>query len=585
MIQLKKHHSVFVLSLLLCSCATAPQQQVTYNDNNVYNPGASVQQSSQKNVEVVSSTQQAMSALEISEILDEERIRNEASEQKQVVDKNAIPLPTNKYVNKWIDYFTGSGRYGMQKFLERSGKYVESMKKVLTNKGLPEDLVYLPVIESGFATKALSNKGAMGYWQFMPSTARQYGLKVNSMVDERRDYIRSTEAAAVYLKKLYTVFGDWYLALAAYNAGENRVKSQLMRAETRNYWELIDKKSLYKETRDYVPKYIAATLIAKSPESFGFKQIKYMPEQNYQKLYVKKPIDLKKLARTMGTSYSKLKKLNPRYKTTRVPIYRGKSVLVRVPRGQLARAQASLLKSQTYIAKNTYKPLTVVTYKVRKGDNLTKIARRFGVTVRSLKKANGLGRRSTLYVGRKLKVHSAKKGRANVARTSQKAKSKYRNLKKTHKVRRGESLSVIAARHGLTVSQLAKRNGLSTRAKLRVGQKLKLNTSSSRSVASGVINHKVRYGENLNLIARKYGTTVKKIKSMNSLRTSRLNVGQKLKVQKGQLRYHVVKKGESLIAIAKKYQVSLGNLLSVNKFKNKSRINIGSTIKIPLAMN
>ena len=211
----------------------------------------------------------------------------------------------------------------MEKYLHRSTRYEKLMKEVLREEGLPEDLIYVPLIESGFSSSAHSHRSAVGYWQFIRDTGRRYGLKINRYVDERSDPLLSTRAAAAYFKSLYSLFGDWYLSLAAYNTGENRVKRAVMQDGTRDFWVLSKNKRLYRETRNYVPKFIAAMLIAKNPKEFGFVDVEYKSPLEYDRVYTTQAISLSKLSKHIGVSLKELKSLNTRYLTNYVPIYRG----------------------------------------------------------------------------------------------------------------------------------------------------------------------------------------------------------------------------------------------------------------------
>ena len=174
------------------------------------------------------------------------------------------------FVKKWEDYFTGRGRRHMDTYLNRLPRYEAMMKQILKSEGVPEELIYIALIESGFNSKAYSRASAVGYWQFIRGTGKHYGLKQNWLVDERRDPIHSTRAAAQYFKALYHAFGSWHLAMSSYNAGEHRVLRAIMGNVTREFWSLHEKKQLPRETRDYVPKFIAAAKIASNPKKYGF---------------------------------------------------------------------------------------------------------------------------------------------------------------------------------------------------------------------------------------------------------------------------------------------------------------------------
>ena len=317
-----------------------------------------------------------------------------------------IPLTSNKRVDRWLDYFTGSGRKHMKVYLERSSRYLPLMKAVLKENNLPENLVYVALIESGFSPKAFSHANAVGYWQFIHGTGKRYGLRIDGFVDERRDPILSTRAAAEYFKDLYSLFGSWPLALSAYNCGEYRVNRAVLRHYTRDFWALSSKKALPRETRNYVPKLIAAIRIAQNPKKYGFYDLDFQPEISYDKLTLKKSISLSKLAQNLGVSKEEMGRLNPMYKGEYVPIYE-QSTQIRVPKGSLAQAVASLDKS--FMAQPKYKYHYHYWYRVRRGDSLYKIARRHKTSVRKLRRANNMKPRSSfLREGQRIKIPSRK---------------------------------------------------------------------------------------------------------------------------------------------------------------------------------
>ena len=185
------------------------------------------------------------------------------------------------------------------------------MKEILKEKNVPEEIVFLPLIESGFSPNAYSPARAAGYWQFIASTAKRYGLEINWWKDERRDPVKSTVAAANYLNDLYEMFGSWNLAMAAYNAGEGKILKALNKAKTDDYWSLLKTNQIKSETKDYVPKFIAASLIANSPQTFGFDNLEYHPRLNYDIVTVKSPVDLDVIADCSETSEEVIKELNP----------------------------------------------------------------------------------------------------------------------------------------------------------------------------------------------------------------------------------------------------------------------------------
>ncbi len=230
-----------------------------------------------------------------------------------------VPVVLNQPVKFYLTHFSRDKKSQFGHYLARSGRYAPKMRQIFKEHGLPPDLVYLALVESGFNPQARSPAEAVGPWQFIEGTARRYGLKVNRFVDERRDPEKSTRAAARYLKDLFRQFGCWYLAAAGYNAGEQRVESTICRAGSRDFWIMAQKSLLPRETCNYVPQFIAAALIAKNPQRFGFDQIPYQRPDRYKCIQVPGGADLRDLADSLGVDYTVLKGLNPEITTGRVP--------------------------------------------------------------------------------------------------------------------------------------------------------------------------------------------------------------------------------------------------------------------------
>ena len=445
-------------------------------------------------------------------------------EKKSQTSYDDIPLDSNKRVDKWLDYFTGSGRKHMKIYLERSSRYLPLMKAVLKENNLPENLVYVALIESGFSPKAFSHANAVGYWQFIHGTGKRYGLRIDGFVDERRDPILSTRAAAAYFKDLYSLFGSWPLALAAYNSGEYRVNRAVLRYYTRDFWRLSAKKALPRETRNYVPKLIAAIRIAQNPKKYGFYNLDFQPAIQYDLVPLKKPVSLLKLSQNLGVSAEDMSRLNPMYKGEYVPIYEANSH-IRVPTGLFGKALAGLEKS--FMAQPKYKYHYHYWYRVRRGDSLYKIARRHKTTVRKLRRANNMRPKSSfLRVGQRIKVPSRKL----VASSGSSAKRKTASLSADfHTVKKGQSLSLIARLYGLKLVNLKKFNNIYGNPVIHPGQKIKL----------------------------------------------------KAKAKKALKKYHLVRKGDTLIEIAKKYNISLPRLMKANSLNLKSILLTGTRLIIP----
>lgn len=415
-------------------------------------------------------------------------------------DINSLPAEFNDEVKQWVDYFQGRGRKHMVRYLGRSTRYIPKMKEILKSHGLPEDLVYLALIESGFNGRAVSSARASGYWQFIRGTARRYGLRIDYYTDERSDYVASTEAAAQYLKALYHLFGSWYLAIASYNVGENRVKNLVMKHYTRDFWELARQKKLPKETVHYIPKFIAARMIAKHPDKYGFTDVEWMPPLDYQEINYDKSVSLTTLAQRLGLNYEDLRGLNPGFKRGIIPKYGGE-VTVRVPKS-LVKEQvlAALDGSSTPVAVaravSASDETEFTKYRVRTGDTLSTIARKFRVSLAALIEVNDLTRRSVIRVGKVLRI--PRKGESASAESEPKAtkakslNSKYAKAtrvpaakkqvvasnkvmkKKYHVVRGGDTLLSIAQKYNVRLSKLISANKLRSSEKILIGSNIKI---------------------------------------------------------------------------------------------------------------
>jgi membrane-bound lytic murein transglycosylase D len=249
-----------------------------------------------------------------------------------------LPVTYNSKVRQWVQFFQKNGKGDFKTYLERSYKYLPKIIPVLEAKGLPKDLAYLAMIESGFSPRAISSAQAVGYWQFIRPTAQRYNLKVEWWIDERRDIIKSTIAAAEYLNDLYKMFNSWYLAAAAYNMGEGRVRRLIAKYNTNNYWTLSKKKDFPTETEQYIPKLIAAMLIAKAPQLYGFRNLKPMVPMKYEYVEVPGGTDIENLAYYIGATKNDLLTLNPELVQGFVP-QNISSHRIRVPKGFLAKTK------------------------------------------------------------------------------------------------------------------------------------------------------------------------------------------------------------------------------------------------------
>jgi membrane-bound lytic murein transglycosylase D len=255
-----------------------------------------------------------------------------------------IPITYNMKVQYWIHEFQTKRRYTFKKWLHRSTRYLPKMKVVFKNKGLPEDLSYIALIESGLKARAVSHANAVGYWQFISSTGKRYGLKKEWWIDERMDYYKSTTAATQYISDLYKIFGSWYLTAAAYNMGENRLLRLIKKHKTKDFWKLSRKRDFPKETREYIPKLLATVLMAKIPKLYGFKKPKQMRKLEYEPFYAPGGTSLHNMAKFMGFSPKHFSNLNPALLKGFIPKHI-KGYWLRIPKGHLANA-AQFLRSK-----------------------------------------------------------------------------------------------------------------------------------------------------------------------------------------------------------------------------------------------
>lgn len=515
------------------------------------------------------------------------------SQEPEMKDEELETIPTevNPLVEKWITYFQGRGHDHMERYLSRSTRYEKLMKKVLRDNGVPEDLFYIALIESGFTARATSHASAVGYWQFIRGTGKRYGLEISKFVDERRDPVMATQAAAEYFKGLYSVFGSWYLSMASYNVGENRVKKEVMKNTTRDFWELAKKSRLPKETINYVPKFIAAKLIAKDPAKYGFDGIDYMPPVEFETITIKSSVNLRVMAEKLGTNYEDFKAINPKFKGEIAPL-RGTSLNLRVPPNvkdlALAAANESMVDKVEYVADKG----ETEQYRIRSGDSLHTIARRYRTTVAYLRDLNDIPKGKKLRVGMKLMVPDRTPVRVTAVRTAS-SPTKPASEAPTAAPAQIAVAAVKAMEQATATSQGAS----------------PVKTISAELSEGSSKFYIVQNGDSLFSIAQKYNTTVAELKKINKIRRGRMiKIGLKLRLP-GDLtggddrsdnskstqsqnsgrrhiknKVHVVRRGETLHKIAGHYDVSLRDLKEKNKMKRVSKLLVGERLLIPRAV-
>lgn len=474
-----------------------------------------------------------------------------------------IPFEVKPAVVQWLRYFQGRGRVHMERYLERSTRYMDLMKGILRQNRLPEDLIYIVLIESGFSYAAYSHASAVGYWQFIKPTGKRYGLKVDTYIDERRDPVLATHSASRYLADLYEMFDDWYLAMAAYNSGENRVLRVIRKAQSKDFWVLAKRKLLPAETRNYVPKFIAAALIAKNPQAYGFDDLEYSPVLTYEELTLERSISLHKLAQALNYDYEEIRRLNPIYRSDFVPVKKPGEVRLRVPKGYLAQAKSaveiSIATGPMYAPPPEY-----VIHRVRRGETLSHIATKYRMSVTRVASMNGLRRGALLRVGQRIKIPDRGYSEFKTVSEPQNAEAaKGVGEKAIHTVKPGENLSLIARKYGVTLTELFVFNDFKKGASLRVGQEVRVRAEEIKKISSQ-----------------------RKEKSVAKTQTGKVAKAEKLAKDSGRAptaakKFHVVKNGDTLSEIAERYRVNLRELVQRNSLKDGSTLFVGKRIVIP----
>ncbi|MEA2030071.1 MAG: LysM peptidoglycan-binding domain-containing protein [candidate division Zixibacteria bacterium] len=508
-------------------------------------------------------------------------------EQKITYD---LPIVMNDRVKKSIVYYQTIAREAFTKFLVRSKKYKPMMQEIISQYNLPKDLVYLSMVESGYNPRAYSWARASGLWQFISSTGRLYDLNRSWWYDERRDPVKSTHAACQFLKDLYEEFGSWDLAMAAYNGGPGRMRKTIRRQKTKDFWEM----RLHRQTMDYIPLIMAATIITKEPEKYGFNNIDFEDEVVWDEIEIDKCLELSVIAKTVGCTTAEIKNLNPELLRHYTPP-NTKHYKLKIPKGTRSKFLAE------YSSLPSPKETSWVRHKIRRGETVSTIAARYGVSQYAILESNNLSRRSTIYAGKKLIVPVP----LDKSPRSYRSKHEYKANNSIYSVRSGDTMWDIAKAFGTTVSALRRNNYVEHGSRIYVGQKLKIpsdakyfaiknvKSSTSGGYAKSDGNkksksgkYKVRYGDTLWDIARKYGITTSKIRQLNGIgRSSRIYPGQVLTVSMDNAPNYVIHRvrlGETLSLIARKYHTTMNNIIKVNRINNPDFLRVGEKLRIYL---
>lgn len=436
-------------------------------------------------------------------------------------EHNAIPMVMNKHVQAEINLFKGPEYKFFIQSYKRSGRYRPQILEALKEAGIPAELSWLPLIESGFKVNALSRSRALGLWQFIPSTGYKFGLKRDIYVDERLDPVKSTKAAIAYLKELHQIFGDWATVLAAYNCGEGRVL-RVIRAQNVNYldnfWDLYER--LPRETARYFPKFMATLHILKNPEIIGLDLIDVDLPLEYESVTISRQVHLKDVAKKIGISEKFLKKFNPELRYNILP---GNSYSLRVPPGK----GDVLLAKIDEIPISSKRRQAFVYHRIRSGESLSVIARRYRTSVKNIIRANNIRRSNFIIAGKKLKIPL----RGTIITRPKKIIKRNYERASTHVVKRGDSLWIIANRYGTTTRKIQKLNNLYTTT-LQIGQALEIPGHKNESPPSD---------------------------------------GKKSPPSDGK-KVYFVKHGDSPYTIAHQHNMSVGHFLRINHLTPRSRI-------------
>jgi len=431
-----------------------------------------------------------------------------------------IPITMNDHVKKEIKRLTGPEKNFFIRSLERSSRYRPYIVAQLRAAGLPEELSWLPLIESGFKLRALSSARALGLWQFIPSTGYKFGLTRNYYIDERMDPEKSTRAAIAYLKELHNLFGDWTTVLAAYNCGEGRVLRIIRRQKINyldNFWDLYQ--NLPRETARYVPRFLATLHIIQNLDTYAIHTQNPLSPIPYKTFEIQKQIRLADIAREISIGADILKTLNPELRYGLLP---PENYKLKIPQEKADQFLASLEKIKT-----TYSPPQLfVHHKIRRGETLSSIAHRYKTSVAAISRANNINRAHRIIAGKVIKIPGSGSG-TQVAKTARVSSNKN---PVTYKVRKGDSLWLIARKFSTTTKQIMAANRL-TSSTLHAGQVLTIQAAQTAPAGSRGV-YQVKSGDNPFLIAKKHKMSLNRLLALNRLsKNSRIFPGQKLIVE------------------------------------------------------
>lgn len=473
------------------------------------------------------------------------------------------PVVKNDRVLAWVEQWSRGLRNYFAGSIERSGMYIDRFRRIFAEEGVPQDLVYLAHVESGFKTSAYSRAAARGIFQFIAATGKRYGLATDWWLDERADPEKSCRASASYLRDLYAEFGDWYLALAAYNAGEGKVRDVIARTGNRDFFHPGNQKLFRLETRNYVPAILAATIIAKNPAKFGFGDVVPKEPEPYDTVVVTTPTSLSILAESAQTDTDTLRRLNPALRRGSTPPS-VKEFVLKIPvagKEGFEERLAQIPADKRIVRQN---------HTVARGETLAKIARRYGVSSRALAQANGLGRKPRLSAGMVLVVPDGPDRFAVDQDQARRGRGKGASPDGWYTVRRGDHLAGVAKKFGVSTKQLRAWNRLGAKGVLKAGQKLRIEAPEPRVASSKGKGN-----------AAKTPAVAANGAPKSTTKTAATTTAAATTAKAGGTRSHVVRKGETLWRISQKYGVRVEEIIAANGLRKNAKINAGQRLIIP----
>ncbi len=552
---MKIKHSTKYLSLLLILFAgsgCSPLTQSNFTDEQTYNPAVpdKIYTNNPGTIaEPEETLEEELAALEKTgewqegKPLPENTLVNQDNSISPDLKKNPpaydFPVTYNKQVDFYLNLFQNKQRSYFERWLARSSKYVPYLRNEFKKAGLPQDLAYLAMIESGFNPSAYSRAHAAGLWQFIKSTGKHYNLRIDSWVDERREPIHATKAAINYLSFLHKEFGDWYLAVAAYNAGEGKMSRAIRKYKTRDFWKLAKHRYLKLETKRYVPKLIAAIIISKNPEKYGFTNIQYQDPVQYDKITVPALTSLVAIAMTCNSDLKTIQKLNNSLRKNLTPP-KPASFTLNIPLGTHDQVAANLPLVHPVVTTG-YK-----THVVKSGDTVSSICRKYKLNKTTLLKANNL-HSAKLQSGKRIRI-PFKTTRYVLLKKGETPESHFASASNggqllLHSISQGETLSKIATLYQVSPEIIMQWNGLENIHKIRAGQQLALYIDSKET-------HANNRNKDIATIA------IQKTPSLNPENNKNRPQKQQLNTQKSDITYYRVRSGDSLWYIARKFKVS-----------------------------